>query len=171
MRTLLRYGHINLKQTDGVDGRTILSWTASYGHTQMTAELIKIQGIGLDAGDANGRTPLSQAAGSGRLEIVQLLIATGRVELNSRDQSGRTPLSWAATGGHEEVVRSLLTCHATVFDAQDNYGETALDIARKLERKTGNPERQKVVLALESWKARSSHEDIPDVSAEHYSSP
>ena len=144
MLLLLKRGHVNLKQKDGSYGRTILSWVASYGYTQVASELVQLKDVDLDARDVNGRTPLSEAAGSGSLGIVQLLIATERVEVNSRDHQGQTPLSWAAREGHEDVVNLLLTCPATILDARNNSGETALDIARKFER-------EEIVLALESW--------------------
>ncbi|KAL8719551.1 MAG: hypothetical protein Q9225_003450 [Loekoesia sp. 1 TL-2023] len=134
-RLLLRQGHINLQQKDDVHGRTILSWTASYGYTQMAAELVKSPDVNLDARDFHGRTPLSEAAGSGNLEIMQLLIATEAVDMNSRDQSGQTPLSWAARGGHDEVVRLLITCKTVLVDSPNDSGETALDIAKKLDQK------------------------------------
>lgn len=147
MLLLIRHGHVNVKQKDGVHGRTVLSWAASYGYTQMASELIQVKGVDLEARDVNFRTPLSEAAGSGSLEIVQLLIATGRVDINSRDQQGQTPLSWAARGGHEEVVRLLSSCPAVVLDAKNSAGETALDIARRLER-------DRIISVLKSWGER-----------------
>ena len=132
MFLLLLHGHVNVNRHDSIDGRTILSWTARYGYTQMASKLMQYQGVDLEARDVNGRTPLSEAAGSGSLGMVQLLIATDRVEVNSQDQQGQTPLSWAVRGGHKEVVKLLLTCRATRLDVQNTSGETALDIARKL---------------------------------------
>lgn len=144
MFLLLLHGHVSVNRKDRVNGRTILSWTASYGYTQMASKLIQYPGVDLEARDVNGRTPLSEAAGSGSLGIVQLLIATDRVEVNSQDQRGQTPLLWAVRGGHTEVVKFLLTCRAARLDVRNTSGETALDIARKLDRK-------EIVLALESW--------------------
>ena len=143
MFLLLLHGHVSVNRKDRIDGRTILSWTARYGYTQMASKLIQYQGVDLEARDVDGRTPLSQAAGSGSLGIVQLLIATDRVEVDSQDQQGQTPLLWAVRGGHKEVVKLLLTCRARL-DVHNTSGETALDIARKLERK-------EILLALESW--------------------
>lgn len=134
MLLLLRHGHIDMKQRDNVHGRTILSWAASYGATQMASELVQIEGVDIEARDVNGQTPLSEAAGSGSFEIVRLLIATGRIDVNSRDQQGQTPLSWAARNGHGEVVKLLLSCPAIVLDARNKSGETPLDIARKIGR-------------------------------------
>ena len=144
MFVLLLHGHVNINGKDSVDSRTILSWTARYGYTQMASKLIQYQGVDLEARDVNGRTPLSEAARSGSLGIVQLLIATDRVEVNSQDQQGQTPLSWAVRGGYKEVVKLLLTCRATRLDIPNTSGETALDIARKLERK-------EILETLESW--------------------
>ncbi|KAL9063448.1 MAG: hypothetical protein Q9161_009464 [Pseudevernia consocians] len=144
MFLLLLHGYVSVNRKDSIDGRTILSWTARYGYTQMASKLIQYQGVDLEARDVNGRTPLSEAAGSGSLGIVQLLIATDRVEVNSQDQQGQTPLSWAVRGGHQEVVKLLLRCRATRLDVRNTLSETALDIARKLERR-------EILLTLESW--------------------
>ena len=87
-----RLKNVSVNRKDSIDGRTILSWTARYGYTQMASKLIQYQGVDLEARDVNGRTPLSEAAGSGSLGMVQLLIATDRVEVNSQDQQGQTSL-------------------------------------------------------------------------------
>ena len=142
---LIQHGHININQKDSTQGRSILSWAASYGYTQIASELIQVKGIDLEARDVSGRTPLSEAAGSGSLAIVHLLNATNSVDINSQDQQGQTPLSWAARGGYEEVVRVLLSYPTIAFNTRNSAGETALDIARRLGR-------DGIVSVLENWR-------------------
>ena len=144
MRVLIQSGHVDVNPKKGSNGRSILSWVAHYGHTEMVDMLIRLQNIELDPRDEYGNTPLSEAAAAGNLDIVQMLMATGKVDVNSRDEKGQTPLSWAARGGHEEVVQELLKFHDIVVDARDLSGETALDIARRMDR-------DKIVLTLEAW--------------------
>ena len=115
MRLLLRHSRVDVnRKDDSIHGRTVLSWIASYGYTQMALEMVDSGRVNLDAQDLNGRTPLSEAAGNGHVEIVRLLIVKGGVEVNSRDQQGQTPLFWADKGGHEDTVRLLKENHATL---------------------------------------------------------
>jgi len=130
MLLILRYGEVNINSRDDVHGRTLLSWIASYGYTRMAFEIMRLEGIDLEARDVDGRTPLSEAAGSGSLEIVRMLLATMKVDINSRDRHLQTPLSWAARGGHCEVVRLLLTDPTILLGVRNRSGQTAFDIAK-----------------------------------------
>lgn len=130
MLLILRYGDVNVNKRDDVHGRTLLSWIASYGYTRMASEIMRLEGIDLEARDVDGRTPLSEAAGSGSLEIVQMLLDTMKVDINSRDQHLQTPLSWAARGGHCEIVKRLLTDPTISISVPNRLGQTAYDLAK-----------------------------------------
>lgn len=144
MLLLLRYGNVNVNNRDDVHGRTLLSWISSYGYTRMASEIIRLEGVDLEARDVDGRTPLSEAAGSGCLEIVQMLLATMKIDINSRDQHLQTPLSWAARGGHCEVVKLLLSDPTISIGVRDRSGQTAFDIAKTYGHK-------ETMLALERY--------------------
>lgn len=131
---LLRNGQVNVNRRDASYGRSLLSWIASYGYTQMASELMKAKDIDLEARDSLGRTPLSEAAGCGSLKIMQLLIATDQVDINSQDRQNQTPLSWAAKEGRDEAVAVLLSCPGIKLNIRNSEGETALDVARRFDR-------------------------------------
>jgi hypothetical protein len=69
-------------------------------HDRIVRQLLKKDGIDLNAKDNNGRTPLSWAAENMNDQIVRQLLKDG-IDLNSKDNNGRTPLSWASLSSLE----------------------------------------------------------------------
>jgi ankyrin repeat protein len=62
--------------------RTLLSWAAEKGSTQVVEFLVSIDGVDPDAEDAQGATPLWRAAERARADVVRVLLGTGRVDVN-----------------------------------------------------------------------------------------
>ena len=146
---LLRHGKIDVNRRDGTNGRSLLSWIASYGvdskaQVRMVEALVHHDGTDLEARDAGGRTPLSEAAGAGSLEVARMLIATGKVDVNARDQHGQTPLMWATRGGYDDMVQLLLACPDIDVDVKDGHGVAAMEIASRFGR-------GEITAVLERW--------------------
>ncbi|KAL3467439.1 ankyrin repeat-containing domain protein [Aspergillus heterothallicus] len=62
--------------------RTLLSWAAEKGSTQVVAYLISLEDVDPDAKDDGGATPLWRAAEWARAGVVRVLLGTGRVNVN-----------------------------------------------------------------------------------------
>jgi ankyrin repeat protein len=129
VKELLQSGGVDINRKDNVNGRTPLSWAASYGFSPIVRMLSCSNGILLDAEDIGGRTPLSHAAGNGNTEATNLLLIRNNVRCNAVDHEGRTPLSWAALGGHCETISLLLSHTGIDFTVRDALGRLPYDIA------------------------------------------
>jgi ankyrin repeat protein len=69
-------------------------------------ELLLVDGMDVNARDADGRTLLSWAAQRGHADAAELLLRHG-AEVNVRDRTGKTPLSWAVRAKHPTVAQVL----------------------------------------------------------------
>ncbi|KAI2617477.1 hypothetical protein GGR54DRAFT_208663 [Hypoxylon sp. NC1633] len=108
---------------------TSLYYAASFGLTDIVAELIR-SGVALDpAGSRFGGTALHGAAYRSHTPIVKLLLEAG-ADVNKADFDKITPLHSAATLGDIELAKLLLQYAADVH-AGDLVGETPLDWARE----------------------------------------
>jgi len=95
-----------------VEGRSALSYAASYGREEMVLELFR-QGAALDEKDVKGRTPLAYAAMHGHEKIAKWLIAAN-VSKDERDNEGRSPIQHAAITGNETIVRLFVEAHVDI---------------------------------------------------------
>ena len=102
----------------GHQGRTALSYAASWGYADIATLLLEM-GFEIESRDAQGLTPLLWAAREGRESLVSLLLEKG-AEIGLRDKDGRTPLSLAAGKGHESTVRILLEKGAEIESRDGN---------------------------------------------------
>ena len=94
-----------------------------------------IDGVDVNAGDADGVTPLHSAAINGHKEIAELLIANG-ADVNAKDDKfGMTPLHPAALNGHKEIAELLIAKGADVNAKDDKFGMTPLHAAASDGRK------------------------------------
>jgi ankyrin repeat protein len=62
--------------------RTLLSWAAEKGSSEVVEFLVSIDGVDPDAEDAEGATPLWRAAERAHADVVRVLLRTGRVDVN-----------------------------------------------------------------------------------------
>jgi ankyrin repeat domain-containing protein 50 len=122
--------NVNINHCDK-NGRSILSWVASYGYVLLLSELLRLPYLELDAKDDLGWTALTYAVTAGNLEVVKMLLQTGQVDINARDKAGYVPLAQAARSGHLEVVAILIDAIGIDLLAKDLDGHDLESIARK----------------------------------------
>jgi len=96
------------------------------GIDEIVADLVEVEGCGINQKDCVGNTPLVWAATNGHGGVVEILLGRGDVDPNEPDEYGQTPLFRAALDGHEGVVEILLGRHDINCDKLDNYGRTPL---------------------------------------------
>ncbi|KAL4876222.1 hypothetical protein BJY04DRAFT_200378 [Aspergillus karnatakaensis] len=65
------------------DGRTLLSWAAEHGVTDVVEYLLSRDDIEVDLKDSDGATPLWWASRRANTDIVKMLSATGKVDVNA----------------------------------------------------------------------------------------
>jgi ankyrin repeat protein len=124
VRALLQRGD-DPNTTDG-EGRTSLSYAASFGNAEMT-KLLLDRGAHVDARDKFGNMPLHWAAERGHLEVMRLLIAA-KPPIDAVNKQGITALMLAAGAGKVAAVRLLLENGADA-KKQDFTGRDALGYA------------------------------------------
>ncbi|KAH6967873.1 ankyrin repeat-containing domain protein [Ilyonectria sp. MPI-CAGE-AT-0026] len=138
---LLDEADVDINHADK-DGRTPLSWAASYGSHEMVEILLtKATNIEADRPDHTGRTPLSWMAKSTdvvprrrinsriRVKAAKCLLARDDVDINWTDSSGRTPLSWAAGMGDRTISIALLANPRIQVNIRDNNDRSPLSWA------------------------------------------
>jgi len=111
------------------NGRTPLSWAASYGNAKFVKMLLERNDVNPDTPDRRGQTPFSWAAKYGHKEVVGILLERNKINPDMADESGRTPLSWAVTGEREGIVQMLLERSDVNPDRTDHRGRTPLSFA------------------------------------------
>lgn len=124
-------GDVNVKDSYG---STPLHYAASKSNVTAIKELLKCDGINVDATDASGSTPLHCAATEGNVEIVEALLEAGS-DSREKDYEGMTPIHFACTDGNPETVKLLFEYAERKGDLLDmledrnREGETALHSA------------------------------------------
>lgn len=88
-------------------GSTALHVAASASCAAMTATLLEMRGVDVDAKDVWEETPLHFAARAGSVEVCTLLMANG-AKLNAVNDEGVTPLLAAATASQKSACQLLL---------------------------------------------------------------
>ena len=73
-------------------------------------DLLRDQGLELDAKDDRGRTPLHHACRVGNIEVAKVLLAL-HVDICTKDSFERTPLYVAWQNGHTDLVKLLQSHH------------------------------------------------------------
>ena len=126
-------------------GRTVLMWAAyanfnapnkalkkdAVERIPYVQELLKVEGIDVQAADNDGFTALHWAAWSGMPNTAYALVKAG-IDVNRQEGNGYTPLMLAARRGNAEVVRMLLQMGADPALA-NKEGKTALQLATEEE--------------------------------------
>lgn len=100
----------------------------------MNGDLLSVQQLLTDGGDANGYTffdrvsALMRAASGGHYCIAEHLIKCG-ASINIQADNGYTALMYAALQGHVDCVKLLLECGANKY-LESTLGENASDLAK-----------------------------------------
>jgi ankyrin repeat protein len=111
------------------DGRTPLSWAATYGYEAVVKSMLEIGSVEVDLEDNQGRTPLSRAVERGHEAVIKLLLETREVNVNSKDVDGRTPLSYAVQDRDETTIKLLLSTGDIDADLKDEDAQSPLSWA------------------------------------------
>ena len=108
-------------------GRPALVLAVQLESWQVVAELLKAQGLRVNATNAHGETALMLAAIKGHVELARQLIAA-EADVN---KTGWTPLHYAASGTseHQVAMVQLLLEHHAYIDAASPNGSTPLMLA------------------------------------------
>lgn len=110
------------------DDDTALDVACRYGHKHVVTELLKQQGMNVNAANGAGSTALHQAMDEdSSVEVVELLIEAGAT-VDFPQLDGWTPLHFASANGNHEVAKTLLS-HGADKDRLDNEGWTPLHLA------------------------------------------
>ena len=104
-----------------------------------------VDGMDVNAKDADGWTPLSTAAHEGHREVAELLIAKG-ADVNAKGVFEMTPLHEAAASGRKEMAEQLIAKGADV-NAKNERGQTPVDYAERVNA-FHSTERKKETIAL-----------------------
>lgn len=105
---------LNLEQTDGLVGTTVLHYASVAGEVNIVRKLIEA-GVDVNIQDSFGKTSLHHIAVEeritpGMLEVARMLIEAGAdVDLKdfSGDEVGATALIYARENGHKELAELL----------------------------------------------------------------
>src|SRR5262249_16916155 len=124
---LFARGKVTFTWSDA-DGRTALHGAAENGREAMV-DLLRTNGLDIEARDNDEKTPLHLAAAEGQVGTLQMLLDDTRnwpkSDADAADFYGRTPLHDAAAAGRDAVVEPLRKAGATV-DARDRHRLTPL---------------------------------------------
>ncbi|KAJ7600190.1 ankyrin repeat-containing domain protein, partial [Mycena floridula] len=112
--------------TQDVQLRTALSYSAEYGSLKSVQILLKLKGIHPDLPDKDGRTPFIHACHHGHTEIVQLFLDQYNINYNFRDHNGWTALFHAVDQKHLDIAQVLLQHSDIQPDIPDNTEKTPL---------------------------------------------
>ena len=107
-------------------GFTGLHGSAYLGCVEITAALLELGKLDVQATDFNGNTPIAWAARRGHEGVVGVLLEQSDVNPDKADRWSQTPLSWAAENGHEGVVRMLVEREDVNPNTGDEHGRTPL---------------------------------------------
>ncbi|RPA94532.1 ankyrin [Choiromyces venosus 120613-1] len=91
----MNYVPVNRDRLNSQTLRTLLSWAAKNGHTEVVKLLMGPEDVELDASDFRARTPLFFAVLNGYEGVVRLLLSRHDINLNSLDNSRETHLGMA----------------------------------------------------------------------------
>lgn len=111
-------------------GRTVLIYAISKVDDflgfpcDIFAELVKIQGIEINAQDDEGTTALMKAALNRNPSYTQMLLDAG-AKVNMENNEGQTALGFAVFANHVDVTR-LLIAHGTNVNAGNNTWKTPI---------------------------------------------
>ena len=113
----------------GVDRRTPLYSTEALGYVKGVKELLKYEGVVVDATDVGGQTALHYAALGGHLEVVRVLLLDPRVNINAKsDYSVFSTSLWKAVDKeHLSIIRQLVAHDAELPTYYDVDNKIALD--------------------------------------------
>lgn len=90
-------------------------------HTCKAIELMKQEGINLNAKNCQGETFLRCAVSRGNQEVVKALIQAG-VQLDIKDNQGHTPLVYANANNNQSIINLLVESHiALLVDLYTQY--------------------------------------------------
>jgi len=115
------------EEQDEEEEEVNLHSAASDGNADQLRELLKEEGVQVDAEDEEGRTALHFAVGYGEIECSKLLIDAG-ANVNLKDANQNTPLHYAAGYGQAESVKLLLDSGADK-EAKNADDKTAYEVA------------------------------------------
>ncbi|TRY68815.1 hypothetical protein TCAL_09629 [Tigriopus californicus] len=90
-----------------VDGSTILSLAARYGHLEVVEYLMKIQTLDTTIQSNYGDTPLMMAVKANQLQAVQLILDHDPKSIEIPSKDGITPLVYAAQNGYASIATVL----------------------------------------------------------------
>jgi len=159
------------------NGRTPLSWAASYGNANIVKMLLERNDVNPDTPDRRSRTPILWAIIYGHGEVVEILLERNGINPDVADESGRTPLSWAATRKWGGIAEMLLGRGDVNHDRADDCGRTPLSFAAEsgyregveilLKRNDVNPGRADVSGRTPlSWASSKGHGEIVEMLLE-----
>ncbi|KAJ3799079.1 ankyrin repeat-containing domain protein [Lentinula aff. detonsa] len=148
---LLSCPTISLKSNAGE--RSILSYAAQYGWTDIVASTMEHPDIDVNEKDDQEMHALAYAAKECHEQIICLLLAWEDIDISSSDLHGQTVLHHAASSGSEATVEQLISkLNSADINQLDDLGRSPLSLASL----NGHIEVVKTLLSLEDLDVNST---------------
>ena len=103
MKEVYSNGGVDPNSTEPHSLRTAAHKAAFFGHANVIEYLGTLEGINLNACDADGDTPLHDAARFGHTAVVEALLRAG-VDKTVKNNEDKLPADVAAANGHDGIV-------------------------------------------------------------------
>jgi ankyrin repeat protein len=105
-----------------------LIYAVSVRHNDAVALLRQVEGININAQDAQGKTALMHAVAKGHAVMVDKLLGDERINVNAPDAQGKTALMHAVANSNADMVKKLLDDKRIEVNAKDAQSKTAFDL-------------------------------------------
>lgn len=140
MINLIKTGQISVTYK-GLLGRTPLHWAILYQVDDLALELIRQDGVDLNAQNDLKKTPLHYALEVGLertsfLDSIALELISKKVNINAQSLAGRTPLHYAVLYKANTIALELIRQEGIDFNVQDSTGRTPLHYALGTQQKS-----------------------------------
>ena len=95
------------------------------GYLRIVESLLNVEGVNIEAQNANGATPLLLAASANHFDVVAALLQSG-ANVNAQDKSGTTLLHILARSDRRDLITAVVRDYCADIEAREDRGDTAL---------------------------------------------